>query len=424
MAPTLLDPTDSGGFVLGRIPLSRVNVLHITDLGTPFGGLERLLVHTRRLFADRGHGFQLLTSEGGEDFQSVFSRWVSARHYLRTLSAIDRWQPDVVHFHGPTRVVSPSPLLAARRRGLPTVVSLHTFGLYCPKTWAIFEDGKPCSKGFNRRCWTYDCGTSYTGPAPRAFHFLKWLKVGLHRKLIQSSADIFVCPSRQLLEATQRDFALSDEQISYIPHPARCETHVSGQASDRQPGAFLFVGRLSPEKGLSVALHAIKRALPDVPDLQFVVAGDGPESDQMRLLARKLEVSSCVQFLGFLKPEDLRQHYGRASAVVIPSVCMEGGNSLVGYEAMQAGTPVIASDAGGLAGLVDDGETGLLFTMGDPTALADAIIQIARHPKRAREMGLRGRAKLARNFSEELYMQRLESVYARALRKKHGGARG
>ncbi len=140
----------------------------------------------------------------------------------------------------------------------------------------------------------------------------------------------------------------------------------------------LFVGRLVPEKGLHILLEALAHT---VPALRLVVVGGTPQEIQRFRLqheARLRPVKQRVQFLGMQPPEQLPWIYNGAVAVVIPSLYESFG--LVALESMACGVPIIASDTGGLRGIVQDGVTGRLFPPGDVHALADALKEIWESP--------------------------------------------
>ena len=141
--------------------------------------------------------------------------------------------------------------------------------------------------------------------------------------------------------------------------------------------------------------------------LPIDVAGDGPLRDT-------LEDAPGLTLLGALPPAQMRARMGRAAALVVPSLWYEGLPMVVA-EAFAAGTPVIASRIGALAGLVEDGVTGLLVTPGDPADLARAIERLASRPDEARRMGEAARAAYLRDWTEEATTAALIDLYRRAL---------
>jgi D-inositol-3-phosphate glycosyltransferase len=145
---------------------------------------------------------------------------------------------------------------------------------------------------------------------------------------------------------------------------------------------ILFAGRIEPLKGVDTLLQAvalIQKRRPDViEDTCVAIIGgdpwtDNPDEEMARLqeLRRQLGISNLVTFLGSKDQDALPNYYAAAEMVVIPSHYESFG--LVALEAMACGTPVIASEVGGLAFLVRDGETGFHVPSRDPDALAERI---------------------------------------------------
>ncbi len=141
-----------------------------------------------------------------------------------------------------------------------------------------------------------------------------------------------------------------------------------GPVTEQARSGFLFVGRLSEEKGVRVLLEAAR-----LTNEQIFVLGDGPLDAELRQKA-----PANLVLLGRGNREAVHKAMAGAKAVVIPSICYEGF-PLTMVEAFAAGTPVIASRIGALAEWVRDGENGLLVSPGDAKALAEALEACAHH---------------------------------------------
>ena len=123
---------------------------------------------------------------------------------------------------------------------------------------------------------------------------------------------------------------------------------------------FLYLGRLSPEKGVSTLLEAFE----ELPAAPLLVVGDGPQADQLHTITS----SPSVTFRGAVSPSEVDSLLRRARALLVPSVCYEGQPRAI-LEAYAAGVPVVASDIGGLPESVVDGVTGLLVPPGRPASV-------------------------------------------------------
>jgi glycosyltransferase involved in cell wall biosynthesis len=130
--------------------------------------------------------------------------------------------------------------------------------------------------------------------------------------------------------------------------------------SDAEARTIICVGRLSPEKGQAGLLRAFANLRSKHPELSLRFVGEGPDRDALAALANELGVSNSLTFVGRLPEEDTLAEIARANLLVLPSF-MEG-LPIVLMEAMAVGVPVVASRVAGIPELVEDDETGLLFT--------------------------------------------------------------
>jgi colanic acid/amylovoran biosynthesis glycosyltransferase len=141
---------------------------------------------------------------------------------------------------------------------------------------------------------------------------------------------------------------------------------------------LLCVARMSPEKGLTFLLEAVKLLADQRVDCQLRLAGDGPIRQQLEKCAVDLGIHSRVTFLGFLDEKNIRAELALADAFLLTSYVE--GIPVSAMEAMACGVPVIATNVGGTGELVFNGKTGLLIPPSNPHAVADAIIQLQDNP--------------------------------------------
>lgn len=180
---------------------------------------------------------------------------------------------------------------------------------------------------------------------------------------------------------------------------------------------LLYVGRIEPLKGIDVLIEAIAiMRQRNVRVCLSVIGGDpvsepGSEDREMarlQALRQKYGLQDLVAFLGRRGQDTLPYYYSAAEAVVVPSHYESFG--MVALEAMACGTPVVASQVGGLAFLVQDGVTGFTVPVDDPQALANRLIEITQNPSLRKRMG-EAAAKFARNYAWDKIAARLVSLY-------------
>ncbi len=313
---------------------------------------------------------------------------------------LDASRPDIVHVHGIHRQLSPSILLAAARRSIPVVHTLHDYHLVCPADVMLRGGSAVCSP---RACRTYDCTAAIRNRCTRgslAASTIAAAELSFQRltRAYERSVTRFISPSR-FLGGLMREAGWTDTPIDVVP-PG---TAPGPSRQDPAETFALFAGRLSPEKGVEVFLSAARSARIDA-----VVAGDGPLAGSLRASHPE------ARFTGHLDPAALAGLLGRARMSVLPSVSLE--NAPLGVlESMAAGVPVVASGVGGVPELVDDGVEGLLVRPGDADALAAAMHRLMHDPDDAERMGRAGRMRVARDFTPGAHLERLVMTYERAV---------
>jgi glycosyltransferase involved in cell wall biosynthesis len=172
--------------------------------------------------------------------------------------------------------------------------------------------------------------------------------------------------------------------------------------------AALFVGRLSEEKGLGVLLRAWK-LLGGTPALRIV--GDGPLREGVQQSCKE---NPGIEWLGWKSAEGVASLMRTARLLIVPSISYEAFGRTV-IEGFAAGLPVIASDLGSLAELVDHGRTGLRFRPGDAEDLAAKIDWALSHPTELARMRREARAEYEAKYTAELNYPMLMDIYARAI---------
>lgn len=325
----------------------------------------------------------------------------SARTYRDLLSLMEEFRPDLAHFHGTFPLISPSGYAACHALGVPVVQTFHNYRLICPNG-LLLRNGSPCE----------DCIGRLPLPAVRhacyrnsrlASLAAAGVSVSNARAVRHGAIDQFVALT---------DFAADMFVRSGVPRD-RIAVRPNCLDSDPPPGSgdggfVLFAGRLSEEKGVRVLLRAwSQEGLPEC-----LVIGDGPLRDELEAEARRARLP--LRFLGSLPRSDVLSLMQRAAALVIPSVCYEG-LPMVFLESMASGTPVVCSDIGGLATLVDNDLNGVRFPPGDSRGLADGVLRIVGGGIATRDLRARCRSIYEERYATERARERLLSIYDRTI---------
>lgn len=173
------------------------------------------------------------------------------------------------------------------------------------------------------------------------------------------------------------------------------------EAFDPAGRVIAFVGGLVPQKGVDVLIESFKRI--KATDTGLVIVGDGPERKRLEALATGVK---DIRFLG--RREGLKGILTKSDVLVLPS--REEGFGLVLLEAMALGTPVVATNVGGIPEIVDDGVSGILVEKDNPEQLADAVVKVLEDEELRKTLIEHGRKK-AKRFTWEKMGSEVDRVY-------------
>ena len=306
---------------------------------------------------------------------------------------------SVVHVHGWTKSLSSSVVRAAAGRAA-IILTLHDYFAACPAGgFYDYVAGQHCSKV----ALSMDCvlrGCDRRGRAHKLYR--------VARQVVQRSIGGMPTHVGDIIYIS--DFSLSHLK-NYLPQRARLHflpnpmTAFKGSPMNvGENEAFLFVGRMSPEKGSIVFADAATRA-----GVQAIFAGSGEDE------AAVYAACPSADLLGWVDLAGLENAYSRARALVVPSLWYETFG-LVVLEAALRGIPAIVSDSCAARDLIVDGETGLLYRNGDVADLSEKLRCLSDNPQLALEMG---QAAWQRYWSDPFDIDRhvdgLMAVYSQAM---------
>ncbi len=308
-------------------------------------------------------------------------------------------RPQVAHAHNIYHHLSPSVLVELHRRDVPVVLTLHDLKLVCP-AYKMHTQGAICERcrgGALRNVVWNRCIKDST-----AMSALVWLESTVHKALdiYMRNVTRFVVPSRFFL-GKFAEWGLDISRFAHIPNSIDVDAFEAGEEFG---DAFVYLGRLVPEKGVATLVKAAAKAR-----VRLRIIGTGPEEAALRQLAQ--ELGGDVQFTGYLSGAELRAAIGSARAVVIPSEWYENAPISV-MEASALARPIIGADIGGIPELIRPEETGFVFESGNVDSLVAILERVQRlEPARLRGMGAAGRAWMRAEFSPGAYRDRMLNLY-------------
>lgn len=373
------------------------------------GGPARQALMLHRALAERGHECELVSGapqaeEGAfpppaehytlvkalrreTDFLADARAIQALTHIMRSL------EPDIVHTH--TTTAGGLGRIAARRAKVPVVV--HTFHGHVLSGYL-------------------------SGPQTRALTAAE--------RFLARRTDALISVSTRVRDELLALGIGRPEQWRVVPLGLELGELLNGPQETAAARAALglpvegplvgIVGRLAAIKDHETFLAMASRLAASRPDVSFVVAGDGALRESLETKARQL-VGDRVRFLGWVT--DLPTLYGALDVVALTS--RNEGTPVALIEAGAAAKPVVATDVGGVAEVVRDGETGFVVPPGDVEALADRVGKVLDEPETARTLGLAGRAWVRERFSAERLVEDLAFLYEDllVLRRREGAGK-
>ena len=246
-----------------------------------------------------------------------------------------------------------------------------------------------------------------------------WEPLSSLRRRALRSAHVVLAPSRDTAEHLVAQQRVPREKIRVLPWglDPQFEAHLAAARNTPLPLGFpagrviLSVGRWDSKeryKGIDHLIAALPRLLPQWPDLQLAVVGEGDDRSWFEHLADEYGVQLHVHFLGGLSQAEMAACYAACEIFALPS--RAEGFGLVYLEAMASGKPVIGGAHGGAPEVIEDGKTGYLVPHGDSVQLLSALKTLLNDPGLAREMGARGRTRVEHEFSFREFAKALEKT--------------
>lgn len=309
-------------------------------------------------------------------------------------------KPDIAHFHNTLPLISPSAYYACKEEHVPVVQTLRNYRLICP-CGLLMREGRICEEcvsGDFHHALKHRC---YHNSYIQTRAIVRMLKK--HRKC--ETYDKMVDRYVALTEFSRKKFiqgGLPAEKISVKPNflPDSPQANHAGDYA-------IYVGRLSPEKGVDVLIDAWKR----LPPFPLRIAGDGPQRTRLQRLA-----PSNVEFVGHVEKGEALNLILHSRFLVFPSIWYETfGRTLI--EAFACGKPVIASRLGSAAEIVQDKKTGFLFEPGSPDDLAAKARPLIDNPALAVRLGQNARAEFEEKYTAEKNYEQLSGIYNSVIEK-------
>jgi len=388
------------------------------------GGAEVFFFETSRVLEAHGHAVAHFSTLNERNLPSSYERFFvaspdfrkgnifkrvaamckivysnEAKAQIRDL--IDLFKPDIVHVFAMFTHLSPSILDACREAGVPVVVSCNDYKHICPN-YKLFHHGRLCEdcmgakflSAIHNRC----CHDSLL------FSVASCIESTVHHgfDMLRKNIHTFLFASDFMAKKTEEFWGVGTFRWKKLLNPFDSTKIVPDYGYDDY---LLFFGRFVEEKGVDVLLRAMKQ----VPEARLVLVGDGPQNEELLALAKDLGATN-VKFVGPLWGTDLDDLLRRSRFVVTPSIWHENFPYVI-VQSFAMGKAVIGAMRGGIPELINDSETGFIYSADEPDSIAEYIRMLWNDPERAVLMGMKAKKYADETFNDEKFYSRLMEIY-------------
>ena len=415
----------------------RLKILILSDYGYIEGGTGKVAITSALRLAEIGHEVVYFSAVGpvSEDLlnskvkniicigqkdilfnpnkiDAILSGTYNWRAVRRLKKLFKEWIPDIAHIHGITKALSWAAINEIYKQKIPVVFTLHDYGLLCPNLGAHnFKTDKSCDlfkPGCEFKCLITNCDKR------NYLHKLwRWIRFHFSMDVLKANKKIegYVAVSN-FMESFFKEYIPEDKPVRVIYSPvnmASCE-HIEN-LNEKFTGipTFLFLGRLSYEKGLDLALDAINGL-----NARLLIVGDGELKEYCREKAKEIGTINGidkVEFLGWQEEEQIAQEMNRCWAILLPSRVKESGG-LVILEAAKYSLPAIVSESGAFTGFVNNQKDGYYCKPCVAISLMKSMYKIIDNPQKTKIMGEKAKQKfLEIGMSVEKHTTELEKFY-------------
>ena len=335
-----------------------------------------------------------------ESVKAFFTGIYNPRSAKELAKVLDEYQPDVVQVQNIYPLISSSIFKPLKQRKIPVVMRCPNYRLFCPRGLSLDKKGNVCEKcwGKGREWWCirYNC----EGSAGRSVGYALRNCYSRTSKNIFNGVDVFIVQS----DFQKKKFmgqGIPEHKIRIVPG---ISPNVVKPENDEMGSWVSFVGRVSAEKGIYEFIDAA-RANPTIPfkvagflDAQYVMPDDLP---------------SNIEFVGFMKGEQLNELYLKSRVIVVPSKWYEGFPNVI-LRGFMFGRPVITTSIGAMQSIVETGKDGILVEPGNVEELSAAIASLYPDVDKCIQYGEAGRTKAETLYSREQIYQYLIEIYKKA----------
>jgi glycosyltransferase involved in cell wall biosynthesis len=399
------------------------------------GGDCTYLFALKKLLEEKGHKVIIFSMHHPHNFNSEYSKYfVSYINYAaevkknslysglkvlhRSLYSLEARRKierllneediDIVHIQSLHHHLTHSILFPIKKHKIPIVWTLHDYALVCPNTLFLCQ-GEVCERckknkyywAIIRRCKKGSLGAS----------MVAMIETIIHRIMnIRNLVDLFITPS-EFMKNKLIGYGFDNDKIVCVNNFI---DFVFNEQSEDKDGYYLYIGRLSGEKGIKTLIDAAVKSGSG----KLKIVGDGELKDEIVSYVKAKGGDDIIEFLGHKDHDTVMDLLSKCLFMVMPSECYENFPYAV-LEAFSCGKPVVGSRIGGIPELVKDNETGVTFEAGNSEDLSTKIKYLLSHPDELKRMGKNSRSFIKQHMSKEKHYSKLMEIYEHVIKNSN-----
>ncbi len=369
------------------------------------GGEDSVFEAEIKLLSEKGHTIEKMVFDN-HSIESVCDKFLTgigtiynSRSGKKIVELIQHFSPDVIHVHNFFPLVSPAVFYVAKRKQIPIVITLHNYRLICANGLLLRKEQvcEDCTNkilpldGILHKCYRDSFFQSAAVTLMSSVHKLS----GTWKNYIDCYIALTKFAKEKFIDSALK---LVPEKVVVKPNFVSDPGEYKGEREDY----FLFVGRLSEEKGIRILLDAFKEG-----KLKLKIIGDGPLKKMVKDFSLQ---HPNIEFLGFREKSYVINTMEKSMALIFPSLWYEGFPVTIA-EAMATGTPVISSNIGSQGEIIADNFNGLLFQCGNLKDLNEKISFFYSNVAHLKHLYLNARNSYLENYNPDKNYETLMNIY-------------
>lgn len=392
------------------------------------GGSEKYYFDLAKLLKEHGHEVAFFSMQDEKNIKTDCKEYfvensdMNSKNIFKALDviyskknkkamekALDDFKPDIVHLNNFQRQLSASIIKPIKKRNIPIVFTAHDLQAICPAIVMLDNEKNICDKCINGKYMNCIKGKCIKNSSLKSLLGAIEGKYYRNKKIYPKQIDKIITPSEFYKEKLEED-GIKSEKIEALHNFIDIDDY---NVKIEDEGYALYYGRIIKEKGVLNLIKAFK----NIKNYQLYIAGDGPDIEKVKKYIKDNKLEDKIKLLGFLNSDEVKKYVRKARFIVVPSVWYENCPYSV-LETLVMGKPIIGSNLGGIPELVKDNENGLIYKYNDIKELEDKMQELFDNKEKAMQLGKKAKENAKKDFSKELYYNKIMDVYKEVLKNK------